>query len=159
MISCAGTFARLSNIRKYILLLAFWITSKTWQFHWSVLVMVTPSNLTTIYAFEFLRVHSNCVKMMFNLLKVNDEFLAFIRIQLELVDCRPLLNSVNSDLHSTLTSSWNHLSECGVIHVFSYVRSRRVEIIDHQNEKPRAKFCALGHAWWNGAPFGEAIAR
>ena len=46
MISCAGTFACLSNIRKYILLLAFWITSKTWQFHWSVLVMVTPSNLT-----------------------------------------------------------------------------------------------------------------
>ena len=46
MISCAGTFARLSNIRKYILLLAFWITSQTWQFHWSVLVTVTPSNLT-----------------------------------------------------------------------------------------------------------------
>ena len=46
MISCAGTFARLSNIRKYILLLAFWITSKTWQFHWSVLVMATPGNLT-----------------------------------------------------------------------------------------------------------------
>ena len=36
MISCAGTFARLSNVRKYILLLAFWITSKTWHFHWSV---------------------------------------------------------------------------------------------------------------------------
>ena len=46
MISCVGTFARLSNITKYILLLAFWITSKTWQFHRSVLVMVTPSNLT-----------------------------------------------------------------------------------------------------------------
>ena len=83
---------------------------------------------------------------MFNLLKVNNEFLAFIRIQLELVDCRPLLNSVHSDLHSTLTSSWNHLSERGVIHVLPYVRFRRLEIIDHQNENPRAKFCALGHA-------------
>ena len=27
MILCAGTFGRLSNIRKYILLLAFWIRS------------------------------------------------------------------------------------------------------------------------------------
>ena len=46
MISGAGTFARFSSIRKCILLLTFWITYMTWQFHWSVLVMVTPNNLT-----------------------------------------------------------------------------------------------------------------
>ena len=41
------------------------------------------SAINTIYTLKFLRVHSNCLKMMFDLLKVNNEFLAFIRIQLE----------------------------------------------------------------------------
>ena len=37
MISCAGTFARLSNMRKYILLLAFMITSGLFKYSaWKV---------------------------------------------------------------------------------------------------------------------------